>query len=125
MKVAIFGAQSIALGICCAIQKLYKDFTIVGFLVSSSIGNPKTLAGLPVYELGSFTQKDICILIATPEDIQEEIVQILEEQGFHNHFCVDSRTESELMEKYYIKIRAFQSLHAFRGKQDSKCNKKI
>lgn len=111
MEFAIFGAKSIALGTCRAVQELYKDFTIIGFLVSNSIGNPDTLAGLPVYELESYTKKDICILIATPEDVQEEIVQMLEKYGFHNHICVDSRKESELMERYYTQIKAFQSIH--------------
>jgi len=111
LKIAIFGARSIALGAYKAVQGLYKDFEVVGFLVSHKAGNPDTLAGLPVYELGSFPEKRICVLIATPEDIQENIVHILEEQGFHNHICVDSEKESALMEKYYTQIGAFRSLH--------------
>lgn len=111
-KIAIFGAQSIALGACKAVQELYKDFEVIGFLVSSKTGNPDMLAGLPVYELGNFQEKNVCVLIATPEDIQESIVRILEEQGFHNHICVDSQKESALMGKYYTRIGAFRSLHS-------------
>ena len=111
LKIAIFGAQSIALGTCKAVRELYKDFEVIGFLVSSKAGNPDTLAGLPVYELENFQEKNVCILIATPEDIQEGIVRMLEEQGFHNHICVDSEKESALMEKYYTRIGAFKSLH--------------
>lgn len=111
-KVAIFGAKSIALGACHAVQQLYKnDFEIIGFLVSSKEDNPDTLLGLPVYELESFTQKDVCVLIAIPQDIQEEVVKLLEEHGFHNHICVDSRKESDLMEKYYSLMGVFQSIH--------------
>lgn len=111
-KLAIFGAKSIALGACLAVRKLYKDdFEIVGFLVSSKAGNPDTLSGLPVYELESFPEKDACILIAIPEDIQGEIVKLLEESGFHNHICVDSRKEAKLMEKYYADMGIFQSIH--------------
>lgn len=111
-KIAIFGAQSIALGACKAVQELYKDFEVIGFLVSSKAGNPDMLAGLPVYELGNFHEKNVCVLIGTPEDIQESIVRILEEQGFHNHISVDSEKESALMEKYYTRIGAFRSLHS-------------
>ena len=110
-KMAIFGAQSIALGAYKAVRELYKDFEIVGFLVGRKADNPDMLAGLPDYELESFEDKSICVLIATPEDIQENIVSILEEQGFHNHICVDSEKESALMEKYYTQIGAFRSLH--------------
>ena len=111
MKIVIFGAQSIALGTYKAVQELYKDFEVIGFLVSSKAGNPDTLAGLPVYELENFQEKKACILIATPEDIQEGIVRMLEEQGFHNHICVDSEKESALMEKYYARIGVIKSLH--------------
>jgi len=110
-KIAIFGAKSIALGVCLAVQKLYRDFEIVGFLVSSKKGNPDTLAGFPVYELDAFTDKKICVLIAIPEDMQEEIVALLEGHGFHNHICMDSEKESELMEKYYVSLGTFQSIH--------------
>lgn len=112
-KVAIFGAKSIALGVCLAVRKLYQDFEVIGFLVSSRTGNPDTLAGLPVYEVGNFPRKDICILIAVPEDAQEDIVKALEGRGFHNHICVDSRKESDLMEKYYTSMGLFQSIHRF------------
>lgn len=110
-KIAIFGAKSIALGTCLAVQELYHDFEVVGFLVSNRVDNPDTLAGLPVIELGSFPHKDVCILIATPEDVQAEVVELLEEQGFHNHICVDSKKESELMEKYYFRLGIFRSIH--------------
>ena len=112
LKLAIFGAKSIALGACLAVQKLYKDFTVIGFLVSSRRENHDTLAGLPVYELGNFPDKRICVLIATPEDVQGEIVKLLEENGFHNHICVDSVSESELMEKYYAKLGIFRSVNS-------------
>ena len=48
MKLAIFGAKSIALGTCLAVRKLYQEFEIEGFLVSHREGNPDILAGLPV-----------------------------------------------------------------------------
>lgn len=111
IEVAIFGAKSIALGICVAIRKLCGELKVIGFLVSSREGNPDMLAGLPVYELCEFNRKDICILIATPEDKQEEIVSALERKGFHNHICVDSRRESELMERYYAETGIFRSVH--------------
>lgn len=111
LKIAIFGAKSIALGICLAMRELYRDFMITGFLVSSMEGNPVTLAGLPVYRLDEFEQKDVCVLIAIPEDMQIDVVRLLEEHGFHNHICVDSLIENALMEKYYVKTGKFLSLH--------------
>ncbi len=110
MQLAIFGAKSIALGVCKAIRELYKEFEVVGFLVSNKFENPDTLAGLPVYELSHFKDKNVCILIATPEDVQEGIVRSLEDYGFHNHICVNSEKESALMEKYYTQIGIFQPL---------------
>lgn len=110
MKIVIFGAKSIALGVCRAVQELYKEFDVIGFMVTSREGNPDTLAGLPVYELESFQDKDICILIATPEDMHIVIVRSLEEKGFHSHICIDSKKESDLMGKYYTLAGEFKPL---------------
>lgn len=112
MKLIIFGAKSIALGACLAVQKLYKDFEVTGFLVSSKAGNPDSLAGLPVYELKDFPDKKLCVLIAVPEDIQGEVIKLLEDNQFHNHICIDSGRESELMEKYYARLGMFQSINS-------------
>lgn len=111
LEIAIFGAKSIALGVCLAVRELYRDFMVTSFLVSSREGNPAILAGLPVYELEEFGQKDVCVLIAIPEDMQDDVVRLLEEHGFHNHICVDSHIETGLMEKYYARTGEFLSLH--------------
>ena len=114
MQLAIFGAKSTALGICKAVQALYRQFPVVCFLVSSKAGNPDMLANLPVYELGSFPRKDVCVLVATPEDVQERVVCALEARGFGKYICIDSAKEARLMERYYAKIGAFRSLHRLR-----------
>jgi len=110
LRIVIFGAKSIALGVCSAVQELYKEFDVAGFLVTSRVGNPDTLAGLPVYELDRFHDRDACILIATPEDMHAAIVKSLEEKGFHNHICIDSKKESDLMGKYYALSGEFKQL---------------
>lgn len=117
-KFAIFGAKSIALGTCLAVQKLYKDFEVIGFLVTSRVDNPSILAGLPVYELDSFLDKQICILVATPEDTHIAIVQMLEQKGFHNHICIDSGKESNLMSRYFATTGKFRLLQT-NAKKDS------
>lgn len=115
MQIVIFGAKSIALGVCKAVKELYKEFDVVGFLVTNREGNPDTLAGLPVYELDSFQERDICILIATPEDMHITIVRSLEEKGFHSHICIDSKKESDLMGKYYAMTGKFKALRLAAG----------
>lgn len=112
MKLIIFGAKSIALGTCLAVQKLYRDFEVVGFMVSSKAGNPDILVGLPVYELENFPDKRICVLIAVPEDRHGEVIELLEDNKFHNHICIDSYRESKLMEKYYAKLGMFRSINS-------------
>ena len=74
----IYGAKSIALGVCRAIQALIPENRLQGFAVTSLEGNPRTLAGLPVWELGELMDYGTQFLIATPENIQGEIVQYLE-----------------------------------------------
>lgn len=110
IDIYIFGAKSLALGACVAIEHLYPQYHICGFVVSSLIGNPESLHGLPVIELTTLEDKEIPIFIATPEDVQPKIVEYLEEKGFHNYKCMDSQAEADLMGGYYRSIHKFPGL---------------
>ena len=110
----IFGAKSLALGACIAIEHLYPQYHVCGFAVSGLAGNPETLHGLPVVELADIPGKEIPIFIAVPEDAQPGIVTYLEEKGFYRYQCMDSRTEAELMGDYYRSIHKFPGI-AMRG----------
>lgn len=106
----IFGAKSLALGASQAICKIYPEIHIQGFVVSSLEGNPSILNGMKVYELSELEDKDIAILIATPQDIHDKIILYLNEQGFNNHICMDWRLEAYLMSRYYDLTGAFSIL---------------
>lgn len=106
----IFGAKSIALGACLAIRELYPGCNIIGFMVSSMVGNTGTLCGLPVREIACYSDRNIHILVAVPEDIQEDIVKMLNMQGFYDISCLSSEKESNLMRCYYGKIGKFPAL---------------
>lgn len=109
-KLIIFGAKSLALGASHAIQTVHPEIHLEGFVVTSRSGNPSILNNLKVYELAELTDKDLCILIATPQDIQMKIVDFLDEQGFHNHICMTWELEAELMGAYYAKQGGFSVL---------------
>lgn len=118
MKVFIYGAKSIALGLCRAMQTLYPSHKVEGFLVSSLNENPSTLAGLPVKELEDFSsllvatdKSNVHILIATPENIHSEICASLEGHGFFQYTCITSEIEACLMEQYFEVVGDFVSLH--------------
>lgn len=109
-QIVIFGAKSIALGACLAIKRLYPEFEVSGFMVSSLSGNGNCLCGLPVREIEYYKDKNIWILVATPEDIQSGIEQMLRDKGFQNIICLDSERESVLMGRYFESINKFPSL---------------
>lgn len=116
MKLYIYGAKSIALGICKAVQMLYPEHKVQGFLVTSAMGNPASLADLPVYEVATFAlrtiEKEAChILIAVPENVHSQIIKTLEEFNIRNYTCITSQIEKYLMENYYIRMGQFVSLH--------------
>lgn len=118
MKLAIYGAMSLALGTYRVLEKLYPDYPVECFLVSSLVNNPSTLAGKPVLELESFAagltpleKKDMQVLIGTPENIHREIVVYLQQHGFENCVCLDSVKLGCLMELYFNKDSRFVSLH--------------
>lgn len=110
IDIYIFGAKSLALGACMAIERLYPQYHICGFVVSRLAGNPELLHGLPVIELAGISEKETPIFIATPEDVQPKIVDYLQENGFYRYKCMDSRAEAELMGEYYGSIDKFPSL---------------
>lgn len=119
MNIAIFGAQSIALGLYQAFHKLYPKKDICCFLVSSRKNNPLQLAGVPVQELSTFasglSQEDkdnLEILIATPENIMKDIEILLESYGFQNHIRQTSLRWAEMMGYYYMSNTPYITLSA-------------
>lgn len=121
MQLAIYGARSIALGVYQAIKELYPEYLPFCFLVSLLQNNPSVLAGLPVREIGEFSQElspkeksSIHVLVSTPEDIHPEIVYTLEQHGFCHYTCINSHRETKLMEQYFIRKQIFPSIHTLK-----------
>lgn len=116
MELVIYGARSLALGAYRAIQLLYPKYPVICFIVTSLYGNPSRLADLPVKQIEDLShevdKEQIHVLIGTPEDIHPEIIEQLEKYGFHHYTCMDSRRESVLMEKFFLRIGMFPSLHS-------------
>ena len=126
MKLVIYGAMSLALGTYRAIEKLYPDYPVECFLVSSLASNPSVLAGKPVWELKSFAagltsaeKEDVQVLIGTPENLHEEISACLEEQGFFHYVCMDSNKMGHLMELYFKEDSEFSSLHDLKAGEEN------
>ncbi len=125
MKIAIYGAKSLALGMYKAIEKLYPEQECIGFVVNSRQNNPSTLSELPVIEMDELKEMvslsdrgNLHILICTPEDIHGEIVEYLQENGFTAFTCMDSVKEAELMERYFIEAGNFKTLHDIKVSND-------
>lgn len=118
MGLVIYGAQAIALGACEAIQHLYPERKISGFLVTErGEKNPKMLSGLPVFETASFAagisgdeKRKIEVLIATPEDVMSEIEELLDHYGLFCHARLTSNRFSQLMSFYYASQKKFLPL---------------
>lgn len=115
----IYGAKSLALGACKALQKLHPEKKIGGFLVSSLKDNPTVLNGLPVMEIAEYAQglsaaekAETTIWIGTPEDVHSVIVDTIKGYGFENIICMDSHMEADLMEQYFTELNSFPSVHS-------------
>ncbi len=119
MDLVIFGAQGYALGVYHAIRTLYPKRVIPCFLVSSMGDNASMLGNIPVRELASLSgemttdaKRNTEVLIATPENVQPEIEEILEDYGFHYHIRMDSNRWAELMKMFHAKLGRFLPLSA-------------
>ena len=119
MNLILFGAQGYALGAYNALTTLYPYRPIPCFIVSAIGNNATTLGGISVKEIaevsGSMTaaeKMNTSILIATPENIQPEIEEVLELHGFSNYSRLTSDRWNELMKLYHVKLGQFQPLSA-------------
>ena len=119
MNLAIFGAQGYALGAYEALKALYPKRVVPCFLVSAMGNNASILGSIPVKELSSFSdgmsteeKQNVQVLIATPENVQPEIEEMLENYGFRNHRRLDSERWGELMKMFHIKLDRFLPLSA-------------
>lgn len=119
MNLLIFGAQGYALGAYNALTTLYPKRTIPCFIVSKLGYNKPMLAGLPVREIAEVSggmssdeKNNTSIIIATPENVQPEIEELLELYGFHNYTRLTSERWDELMKLYHTKLGKFQPLSA-------------
>ena len=114
MKLVIYGAQGYALGAYEAIKTLYPKREILCFLVTSMGINSSFLGGIPVQEIGPFASRmrreekeGLEVLIATPDDVQSDIEETLENYGLRNYRKLDSDRWSSLMMSYFIRKDIF------------------
>ena len=126
MKLAIFGAQGYALGVYESMRILYPDREISLFMVSKMGNNTKNLAGIPVREIASVAagmtseeKQNLEVMIGTPENIQTDIEEILENYGFKCHSRVTSEKWKELMDSFHQKEGKFRPLISLSGGNDS------
>lgn len=120
MQLVIYGAKGYALGVYEALRTLYPKREISLFLVSSMEDNVSVLGGIPVRDIATFAdempeeeeKRNIQVLIATPEDVQPEIEELLENFGFHNHRRLDSKRWDELMKLFHARLNQFRPLSA-------------
>ena len=119
MKLAIYGAQGYALGAYEAVKTLYSKRVIPCFMVSNMGNNASMLGNIPVREIAdvsselSQNQKDnLEVIIATPENVQPDIEETLENYGFKHYSRLDSERWGELMKMFHIKLDRFLPLSA-------------
>lgn len=119
MDFMIFGAQGTALSAYQALHYLYPQRSVRCFLVSQPEKNASVLEGIPVVGIASFADKlsqeekdHTEILIATPENVMDEIETILASFGFYYYTRLTSSLWAELMGYFYVCDRKYLPLSA-------------
>ncbi|MCR4617770.1 MAG: DUF4422 domain-containing protein [Lachnospiraceae bacterium] len=122
MRYIIFGAQGYAIGAYEAIKALYSKWNIVCFMVSKMTYNPDYIRGIPVLELTNVikmcdyvNKKDIDVIIATPDDVQNQIEETLIEYGFKNIQRLDSTKWADLVGEFHLKNGDFKPLYSLKS----------
>ena len=119
MQLAIFGAQGYALGAYEALKTLYSKRVIPCFIVSVMGNNAPMLGNIPVREIADVSsemskeqKESLEVIIATPENVQPDIEETLENYGFRHYSRLDSDRWGELMKMFHIKLDRFLPLSA-------------
>ena len=119
MRLLIFGAQGYALGVFEAVKLLYPKREISFFMVTKIGNNASMLGGVPVREiddvaseLSTEDKKNYEVIIGTPENVQPEIEETLDNYGFTCHRRLTSERWAKLMNAFHSKLRRFLPLKA-------------
>lgn len=119
MKLAIYGAQGMALAAAKAFTEMYPRRAVECFLVTEMGNNASMLMGVPVLEVQDYLERSSAdareqteILIATPEGVQEEIEKYLIKLGVYHYRRLSSMQWAELMKLYYGRQGQFLPIRA-------------
>lgn len=119
MKLAIYGAQGYALTVYDAITTFYPKREVSCFLVTNMADNAPVLRGIPVRELSVYAQgmsmeekREMEVLIATPEQVQPDIEEALENYGFRHYKRLTFDRHAELMKLFHARLGRFLPLSA-------------
>ncbi len=119
--IAVYGAGTVAVSVYTAVRWLFKNCTVVYFIVTRKEGNPEAIDGIPVVSLDEFERTSgrdhMKIVVAVPENYHPDIRETLEKRGLREYFCVDSGSESILMEEYFKTADEFLPLSLFGPKR--------
>ena len=96
----IYGAQSIAHGMACALRA--RGCAVAGYVVTERGAAPAVLDGLPVHEIGELRDDDAAstFLLAVPPYLHDEIRGILAAHGYHHATGLDPVMEYREMAAY-------------------------
>lgn len=119
MNMIIYGAQGYALGAYEALSALYPKRVVSCFLVTETGTNASMLGGIPVKEIALLAEgmtasekQNVEVLIATPESVQSEIEETLENFGFPCYRRLDAKRWDELMKLFHVRLGRFLPLSA-------------
>ena len=109
-RVVVYGAQAIASGVVYSLIDVFKKIP-EALIVSDISGNPMEICGIKVIALAEAVNlKDCLVLIATPQNLHNDIINVLTNYGFNNYIAIDSILEYELMSQYFRKTGRFKML---------------
>lgn len=120
MRLAIYGAQGVALGAYKAIKTVFPDKEVDCFLVTAMENNAPVLGGIPVRELQEFVsgmtqeEKDnVEVFIGTPESVMPAIEAELEKMGLHNTIRLTSIRWADMQRDAFLKSGEYMPLSAY------------
>lgn len=99
-QIYIYGIGMVGITVYYALKHEMQD-RLVGFTVTKLEGQELKIDKYNIQEIKCIKQENALFLIATPQDSHNAIIQTLEKLNLTNYYCIDSKVENKILEKYY------------------------
>ena len=118
----VYGAGIVAYNISLALEEC-SGLVPVNYIVSDKSAKSPFFSSEIIKTLQDITERsDICILVATPSQYHQEILETLKQNKFNDIILVTDESDYEIMSHYHKKLNKFHLIEEYMPDNDELFN---